>query len=150
MHEAVFESGWNSAALLQHHRTEVAQASQGRGRQVNSLDWTLSHHARGPKIYAVPKGYDYVERRTTRFQTVVAAVVSNRDWIDGLEVIAQDPKHLRAEAAYLKATIKQDYEQIAAGQQRLLELLHYPKDYRTKPDRRKITQAANSIQPRNR
>jgi len=127
MHEAVFESGWNSAALIQHHRTEVAQAYQGRGRQVISLDWTLSHHARGPKIYAVTQGYDYVERRTTRFQTVVTAVVSNRDWIDGLEVVAQNPKHLQAEAAYLKATAKAGYEQMAEVQQRLLELLHYHK-----------------------
>src|SRR5512139_2274315 len=69
MHEAVFESGGNSAALIQHHRTEVAQAYQGRGRQGISLDWTLSHHARGPKMYAVTQGYDYIERRTTRFQT---------------------------------------------------------------------------------
>lgn len=58
---------------------------------------------------------------------MLTAVLSNRDWIDGLEVIAQDPQHLRAEAAYLKATIKQDYAQIAALQQRLLELLHYHK-----------------------
>jgi hypothetical protein len=26
MQERVFESGWDSAALIQHHRTEVAQA----------------------------------------------------------------------------------------------------------------------------
>jgi hypothetical protein len=65
MHEAVFESGWDLAALLKGHRTEVAQAYQGRGRPVISLDWTLAHHARGPEIYAVTKSYDYVERRTT-------------------------------------------------------------------------------------
>jgi hypothetical protein len=62
---------------------EVAQAYQERGRQVISLDWTLAHHERGPKIYAVTKGYDYVERRTTLFQTVVTAVVSNREWVMG-------------------------------------------------------------------
>jgi hypothetical protein len=56
MPEAVFESGWDSAALIQHHRTEVAQAYRGRGRPVIALDWTLSHHERGPKIYAVTKG----------------------------------------------------------------------------------------------
>ena len=67
-----------------------------------SLDWTLAHHERGPKIYAVTKSYDYVERRTTLFQTVVTAVVSNREWVDGLEVVVQDPKDLKAEAAYLK------------------------------------------------
>lgn len=126
MHEAVFESGWNSTAFIQHHRTEVAQAYQGRGRQVISLDWTLSHHERGPKIYAVSKGYDYVERRTTWFQTVVTAVVSNRDWIDGLEIVAQDPKHLQAEAAYLKATVKESYEQMAEVQQRLALAIALP------------------------
>ena len=29
MHEAVFESGWDSAAFIQQHREEVAQAYQG-------------------------------------------------------------------------------------------------------------------------
>jgi hypothetical protein len=56
MHEAVFESGWDSAALMKQHRTEVAQSYQGRGRQVIALDGTLSHHARGPQMYAVTKG----------------------------------------------------------------------------------------------
>jgi hypothetical protein len=102
MHEAVFESGWDSAAFIQQHRGEVAQAYQGRGRPVISLDWTLSHHERGPKIYAVTKSYDYVERRTALFQPVVTAVVSNREWIDGLEVVVQDPKDLKAEAASAK------------------------------------------------
>jgi hypothetical protein len=125
MHEAVFESGWDSAAVIQQHRGEMAQAYQGRGRQVISLDWTLAHHARGPKIHAVTKSYDYVERRTTLFQTVVTAVVSNREWIDGLEVVVQDPKDLKAEAAYLKETAKQSYEQMAEARERLLEVLHY-------------------------
>ena len=127
MHEAVFESGWDSAALIKQHRTEAAQAYQGRGRQVISLDWTLAHHERGPEIYAVTKGYDYVERRTSLFQTVVTAGVSNHDWIDGLEIVAQDPKDLEAEAVYLKATAKESYEQMAEVRQRLLELLHYHK-----------------------
>ena len=125
MHEAVFESGWDSGALIEHHRTEVAQAYQGRGRQVISLDWTLARHERGPEIYAVTKSYDYVERRTALFQTVVTGVVSNREWIDGLEVVVQDPKDLKAEAAYLKATAKQSYEQMAEARERLLEVLHY-------------------------
>lgn len=125
MHEAVFESGWDSGALIEHHRREVAQAYQGRGRQVISLDWTLAHHERGPKIYAVTKSYDYVERRTALFQTVVTAVVSNREWVDGLEVVVQDLKDLKAEAAYLKATAKESYEQMAEARERLVELLHY-------------------------
>jgi hypothetical protein len=125
MHEAVFESGWDSAALIRCHRTEVAQAYQGRGRQVISLDWTLTHHERGPKIYAVTKSYDYVERRMALFQTVVTAVVSNRDWDDGLEMVVQDPRDLKAEAEYLRATAKTEYTQMAEAHQRLLELLHY-------------------------
>jgi hypothetical protein len=125
MHEAVFESGWDGAAFIHQHRGEVAQAYQGRGRQVISLDWTLAHHERGPKIYAVTKGYDYVERRTTLFQTVVTAVVSNREWVDGLEVVVQDPKDVKAEAEYLRATAKTSYTQMAKARQRLLELLHY-------------------------
>jgi hypothetical protein len=125
MHEAVFESGWDSAAFMKHHRTEVAQTYQGRGRQVLSLDWTLSHHERGPTIYAVTRSYDYVERRMALFQTVVTAVVSNREWIDGLEVVAQVPHDGKAEEAYLKATAKESYEQMAEARQRLLELLHY-------------------------
>ena len=58
MHEAVFESGWDPAVLLKEHRTEVARAYQGRTRPVISLDWRLTHHARGPEIYAVTKSYD--------------------------------------------------------------------------------------------
>jgi hypothetical protein len=76
----------------------VAQAYQGRGRPVISLDWTLAHQARGPKSHAVTKSYDYVERRTSLLQTVVTAVVSNREWIDGLEMVVQDPRDLNAEA----------------------------------------------------
>jgi hypothetical protein len=123
MHEAVFESGWGSAAFIHQHRGEVAQAYQGGGRAVISLDWTLSHHERGPKIYPLTKSYDYVERRTALFQTVVKAVVSNREWIEGLEVVVQDPKDLKAEAAYLKATAKESYEQMGEAREGLVELL---------------------------
>jgi hypothetical protein len=59
------------------------------------------------------------------FQTVITAVVSNREWIDGLEVVAQVPHDGKAEEAYLKATAKESYEQMAEARQRLLELLHY-------------------------
>jgi hypothetical protein len=59
------------------------------------------------------------------FQTVVTAVVSNREWIDGLEVRAQVPHDGKAEEAYLRATAKESYEQMAEARQRLLELLHY-------------------------
>jgi hypothetical protein len=127
MHEAVFEAGWDFKELGLHHRASIAKDYQGQGRSVISLDWTLCHHHRGPEIFAVTKAYDYVERRTTLFQTVVTAVVSNRTMIDGLEVVAQEPKDLKAEAAYLKATAKDNYESMEGVNQRLLELLHYRK-----------------------
>jgi hypothetical protein len=51
-------------------------------------------------------------------------VVSNWEWIDGLEVVAQAPQAWKAEEAYLKASVKEGYEQMAQARQRLLELLH--------------------------
>jgi hypothetical protein len=36
MHEAVFESGWDSAALIRCHRTEVVQA-YGHGHRFGHL-----------------------------------------------------------------------------------------------------------------
>jgi hypothetical protein len=125
MHEAVFDAGWDSQLLMQQHRAEVAQDYQGSGRAVISVDWTLTHHERGPHIYAITKGYDYVENRTARFQTVVTAVVSNASLIDGLEIAVQDPKDLHKEQAYLKATAQPSYQQRDQVRQRLLELLHH-------------------------
>ena len=55
MHEAVFESGWDSGALIEHHRREVAQAYQGRGRQVISLDWTLAIMSVAPRFMPSPR-----------------------------------------------------------------------------------------------
>jgi hypothetical protein len=125
MHEAVFDTGWDCQALMQQHRAAVARDYVGGGRAVISVDWTLSHHERGPHIYAVTKAYDYVQKRTALFQTVVTAVVSNASLLDGLEVVAQDPKDLAKEQAYLKATAQQSYQQMDQVRQRLLELLHH-------------------------
>ena len=127
MHEAVFEAGWDSEELMAGHREAVAEDHRGRGREVISLDWTACHHARGPKIYAATPAYDYVEKRYLLHQTVVTAVISNREWIDGLEIVAQEPSKLEEEVAYLKATAKQQYEHMEQVQQRLLELLHHLK-----------------------
>ena len=125
MHEAVFEAPWDDEELMQRHRTVVAQAQNGGGRQIISLDWTLAHHARGPEIFANSKAYDYVEKRTTRYQTVVTAVVSNRRRIDGLDTIVQVPSRQAEEVAYLQHTAQQSYEQMEAAQGRLVELLHH-------------------------
>jgi hypothetical protein len=43
-----------------------------------------------------------VERRTTLSLEGGDGGVSNREWIEGLEVVVQDPKELKAEAASAK------------------------------------------------
>ena len=128
MHEAVFEAGWDSLALMRQHRATVAADHRGRGREVISMDWTFAHHDRGPEIYGIKKGYDYVEKRTGLFQTVMTAVISNQSLIDGLDVVVQQPGWQKEEINYLNATVKDSYEQMEAAQQRLLELLHHLKN----------------------
>jgi hypothetical protein len=125
MHEAVFEAGWDAEGLLPRHRAVIAREHQGPGREVICLDWTLVHHERGPAIYGVTKSYDYVARRMGRFQTVVTAVVANRDVIDGIELQVQEPSAQAEETLYLKATVQESYEQMEQARERLLELLHH-------------------------
>src|SRR5215475_14732510 len=117
MHAGVFEAGWDDTALMQRHRAEVAGDYRGRGRAVIALDWTLVHHERGPKIYAIRRAYDYVAHRTALLQTVVTAVVANREVFDGLDVIVQDPLDLHAEEADLQTTAQASYAQMDAGRQ---------------------------------
>jgi len=125
MHAGVFEAGWDDTALMQRHRAAVAGAYRGGGRTVIALDWTLVHHERGPQIYGVERVYDYVAHRTSLLQTVITAVVTNRHMFDGLDVVVQNPLDLRTEEAYLQEPAKGSYEQMDAGRQRLLELLHH-------------------------
>ncbi len=49
------------------HREIVASEHRGQGQEVISLDWTLSHHEKGDKIYGVKKQYDYVEGKMSRY-----------------------------------------------------------------------------------
>lgn len=109
MHEAVFETDWDDDLLIQQHRGVVSKDHHGRGREVISLDWTLSHHERGPKIYATTRAWDYVNNRYSRFQTVVTASIANRQYIDGLEVKAQEPKLWKKEVEQLRATAQEVY-----------------------------------------
>jgi hypothetical protein len=125
MHEAVFEAGWDAEGLLPRHRAVIAPEHQGRGREVICLDWTLLHHERGPEIYGTTKSYDYVARRMGRFQTVVTAIVANRDVIDGIELQIQEPGTQEEEALYLKATVQESYAQMEQARERVLELLHH-------------------------
>jgi hypothetical protein len=123
MHEAVFEAGWDAEELLPRHRRVIAPEHHKRGREVISLDWTLVHHERGPHIYGTVKSYDYVERRMGRFQTVVTAVIANRQLIDGIDVQIQEPSFCKEEETYLKATVQASYEQMEQARTRILELL---------------------------
>ena len=67
---------------MKEHRAVVSRDHRGRGREVIGVDWTQAHHERGPRIYGV-------KRRMTMsigaglFQTVVTAVVANRELVDG-------------------------------------------------------------------
>jgi hypothetical protein len=125
MHEAVFEAAWSSEQLIRRHREVVSRDHQGRGREVISLDWTFAHHDRGPHIWGVSSAWDYTQRRYGRYQTVLTAVIANRELIDGLEVVVQSPKVHDKELAYLKATVQASYEQMETARARLLELLHH-------------------------
>jgi hypothetical protein len=125
MHAAVFEAGWSSAALMQRHREVVARQHRGRGREVIGVDWTLAHHERGPQIYGVKKAYDYVARRTSLFQTVITAVVANRELVDGIAVEVQAPDFTEAEKEYLLMTQRESYTAMDAVRNRVLALLAY-------------------------
>ena len=125
MHAAVFEAGWAAEALMPRHRAVIAREHRGRGREVLSLDWTYTHHARGPKIWGVNKAWDHVEKRMALYQTVVTAVVANRACLDGVEVVVQQPNVTEEAWAYLRETVQESYEQMEHVQGRLLELLHH-------------------------
>jgi hypothetical protein len=125
MHAAVFEAGWAVDGLLPQHRAVVAPAHRGRGREVLCIDWTYTHHDRGPHIWGVKKRWDHVKRRQSLYQTVLTAVVANRDLIDGIDVVVQPPTFDEEEVAYLKATVQASYDQMEAVCRRLLELLHH-------------------------
>ena len=137
MHEAVFEAGWNADDIMRQHQTVVSKDHRGRGREVIGLDWTLCHHERGPNIYGVHKGYDYVEERYCLLQTVLTATIANSDIVDGIDVVVQKPGYEQKEKAYLNATVKQGYTDMASVQNRLAELLHYDINrrlYKTRTD----------------
>lgn len=127
MHQAVFEANWSSEELIARHRELLSAEHRGRGKEVISLDWTLCHHDKGPKIYANDKAYDYVERRVGLFQTVVTATISNRELIDAIALEVQKPSNKKEELAYLESTSQKNYEQMQQVQKRLLELMHFRK-----------------------
>ncbi len=137
MHEAIFEANWDSNGIMSHHQKIIGDDHKGKGPEVISLDWTFSHHDKGPKIYGTKKLYDYANNKTSLMQTVVTAVIANRDIIDGIDVVVQEPSFIDEEKIYLNATVKKGYNNIKDARTRLLELLHFRKhsvSYKTRPE----------------
>jgi hypothetical protein len=128
MHHAVFEAEWDSEGIMPKHREILASEHKGKGEEVISLDWTLSHHEKGEKIYGVTKLYDYVEGKMSRYQTIVTATIANREVIDGIELVVQQPSYEQEELNYLKMTRQESYDQMEQVRERLIELFHYQKN----------------------
>ena len=128
MHAGVFEAGWDSEGLMPRHRAVVAAEHRGRGLEVIDLDWTYVHHDRGPTIYATKRAYDHVEGRLSNYQTLVTAVVTNAEVIDGVAVEVQFPNYQPEELAYLKMTALDGDTDLESARQRFIELLHYHKN----------------------
>lgn len=128
MHAGVFEARWDSEELMQQHRVIVGKQHQGRGREIISLDWTLSHHEDGFDIYGTKRSYDYVNHCMSRFQTVVTAVIANPQQMDGIALEVQMPDFSEAERGYLKMTAQPSYEEMEQLRQRLVELLDHQKN----------------------
>ncbi len=102
MHEAVFEAGWKYQGLMEEHRKNVAAVHQGKGREIIALDWTFSYHPYSEKIFGAKSAYDYVNRCGRCYQTVVTAVVSNAQRLDGIAVEVQQPNYEKEEERLLK------------------------------------------------
>lgn len=134
MHHAVFEAGWDSEKMMPRHREIIASEHRRKGEEVISLDWTLTHHEQGEKIYGVKKLYDYVEGKMSLYQTVVTATIANREIIDGIELVIQEPSYEKEELNYLKMTRQESYDQMEKVRERtcphlrLIELFHYHKN----------------------
>ena len=123
MHASLFESGWSSAALGKCHRRQVGLRHRTRGREVISLDWTYGHHDRGPHIYGVKSRYDHVQKRPSRYQILLTAVLANRERIDGVDVVVQAPRFEQEELGYLQATGKESYSTKQEAAKRFVEVL---------------------------
>ena len=86
MHEAVFEAQWQYSQFMKSHRQKIDAIHRGQGREIIALDWTFSYHPYSEKIFAAKDLYDYVHRCYSFYQTVVTAVVSNSQRLDGIAV----------------------------------------------------------------
>jgi pentatricopeptide repeat protein len=60
-----------------------------------------------------------------QYQTIVTAVMTNRERLDGIEVVVQQPDRYEEEIAYLQETVQESYAQMEAARGRVLELFHH-------------------------
>ena len=128
MHAGVFESAWSWEEMMVCHRREVSGYYQQRERLGISLDWTFGHHERGKQMFGVKRQYDYVDHRMSCYQTILSAVVANRERQDGVGVSVQAAKWEAEELEYLTMTRQDEYESIAAVMERLSELVAYQRN----------------------
>ncbi len=92
MHNKVFKSGWDYHELMKRHRDLVSKDHQGRhGQEVIVLDWTLGHHNRGPEIFGNKWQYDPALRTNCFSQLLLTACVTNKKFIDPIEIVVQKP-----------------------------------------------------------
>jgi hypothetical protein len=135
MHAAVCEAGWAAERLMPRHREVLAPFHRGRGREVIRLDWPYAHHERGLHIGGVQKAWDPVDTRSAPYQTVLTAVLANRDRLDGMEAMGQQPHRQEEALAYLNATGHAGYDPRERARERLVELLQHRRPrvgYRTR------------------
>jgi len=127
MHYGVFGSNWDDEGLIPHHRTIVSKDHQGQhGKEVIVLDWTFSHHDRGPKIYGNKIMYDYGKGCYSLLQTVLTATAANKKYIDGIDFRIHLPSNrIEEEKLYLKDTQKSEYLSLCESKSRLIELLSH-------------------------
>ena len=128
MPAGVFESPWEWESLMTRYRQQVGQQHSETERLVISLDWTLGHHERGKQIYGVKRQYDYVQGCMSHYQTILTAVVANRERHDGIAVAVQAAKWEAEELDYLTMTHPDEYDSIAAVMERLSELVAYQRN----------------------
>ena len=64
--------------------------------------WTFSYHPYSEKIFGAKSAYDYVNHCWSCYQTVVTAVVSNVERLDGCAVEVQQPNYQKEEERLLE------------------------------------------------
>lgn len=127
MSRALWETLWDEEELMKLRRAELDKQYRGKGRTVISLDWTFSHHERGPKIWGNYWMHDHNQKRSCLMQTLMTAVISSPKRLDGIDYQVYHPDLRGAELEYLRQTQRERYGTKSEVQNRVLELLYHIK-----------------------